>query len=339
MIPKINSILFATDLSKNSTYAFSHAVDMAKRHDAKIVVLHAFEPIPAWAEGLARITDEMKVKQQEEIIEGIKKRLREFCKKTESQLGPPGVELVSKILVTRGYPPEEILNATDEERCDVIVLGTHGKGFLAYTFLGSVSNAVLHRTRNPVFVIPLPSEKTASEGDMIPQVKKILYATDLSKNSVYAFLYAVDMAKRHNARIVILHTVEPVPESIYVEEGAMGMEAVLEKAKKQEQNADTEEITKRLQEFCKRAEKQTGPPCIELVSKILVPVGHPVEEILKTAGAESCGAIVLGTHGKGFLKQTFLGSIAEDVLQRTPKPVFIIPLPSEKADIDWDKMF
>jgi nucleotide-binding universal stress UspA family protein len=147
------------------------------------------------------------------------------------------------------------------------------------------------------------------------------------------------MAKRHDARIVILHTIEPVPESIYVEEGAIGMEAVLEKAKKQEQKADTEEITKRLQEFCKKAEKQTGPPCIELVSKILVPVGHPVEEILKTADGESCDAIVLGTHGKGFLKQTFLGSIAEDVLQRTRKPVFIIPLPSEKADIDWDKMF
>jgi len=44
--------------------------------------------------------------------------------------------------------------------------------------------------------------------EMIPEIKKILYATDLSKNSSYAFLYAVDMAKRHNARIVILHSIE-----------------------------------------------------------------------------------------------------------------------------------
>jgi len=40
---------------------------------------------------------------------------------------------------------------------------------------------------------------------MIPPIKKILYATDLSKNSAYAFFYAVDMAKNHNASIVILH--------------------------------------------------------------------------------------------------------------------------------------
>lgn len=45
---------------------------------------------------------------------------------------------------------------------------------------------------------------------MIPAVKKILYATDLSKNLSYAFYYAADMSKRYNAKIVILHSVEPV---------------------------------------------------------------------------------------------------------------------------------
>ena len=171
---------------------------------------------------------------------------------------------------------------------------------------------------------------------MIPQIKKILYATDLSKNSAYAFFYAVDMAKRHDARIVILHTIEPIHQYLYAE-GAIGFEGVLRKSKKQEQEADIEEIKKRLQEFCDKVGTQVGPPCVELVSNILVPLGHPVEEILKAADEESCDAIVLGTHGKGFLRQTFLGSVAGSVLERTRKPVFIIPLPSEKTDIDWDK--
>jgi nucleotide-binding universal stress UspA family protein len=82
-------------------------------------------------------------------------------------MGPPCVELVSKILVPLGHPPEEILNTADKEECDLIILGTHGKGFLAHTFLGSVSNAVLHRTRKPVFIIPLPSEKTTIDWDKI----------------------------------------------------------------------------------------------------------------------------------------------------------------------------
>jgi nucleotide-binding universal stress UspA family protein len=67
-------------------------------------------------------------------------------------------------------------------------------------------------------------------------------------------------------------------------------------------------------------------------------LGYPVEEILKAADDEDCEAIVLGTHGKGFLRQTFLGSVAGSVLQRSRKPVFVIPLPSEKTNIDWDKI-
>jgi nucleotide-binding universal stress UspA family protein len=167
MIPQIKNILYATDLSKNSSYAFLYAVDMAKKHDARIVILHAFEPIPAYVEVYGATTDEFKKKQHEEIIESMKKHLQGFCKRAETQIGPPCVELVSKILVPVGYPPNEILDAADRERCDVIVLGTHGKGFLAHTFLGSVSSAVLHRTRKPVFIIPLPSEKTTIDWDGI----------------------------------------------------------------------------------------------------------------------------------------------------------------------------
>jgi len=167
MIPKIKKILYATDLSKNSSYAFLYATDIARRHDAKIVILHVIESIPPYAEAYAGITDETKRKQQEETVEDLKKHLLGFCKKAEAHIGLPCVELVSKILVPRGHPPEEILNTANEEGCDIIVLGTHGKGFLAHTFLGSVSNAVLHRARKPVFMIPLPSEKTTIDWDIV----------------------------------------------------------------------------------------------------------------------------------------------------------------------------
>ena len=172
---------------------------------------------------------------------------------------------------------------------------------------------------------------------MIPEIKKILYATDLTKNSAYAFFYAADMAKKNNAKIVILHSVDRV--RYYYDDGMSSqIFEMLEEAKKQERQMDIEEIKKRVQEFCMRSETQMGVPCGELVDKILVPLGYPIEEILKAVDEESCDAIVLGTHGKGFLKQTFLGSVAGSVLQRTRKPVFVIPLPSEETNIDWDKI-
>jgi nucleotide-binding universal stress UspA family protein len=54
---------------------------------------------------------------------------------------------------------------------------------------------------------------------------------------------------------------------------------------------------------------------------------------LKASDEEGCGLMVLGTHGKGFLKQTFLGSVARSVLDRAQKPVLIVPLSREETDL------
>jgi nucleotide-binding universal stress UspA family protein len=164
---------------------------------------------------------------------------------------------------------------------------------------------------------------------MVPQIKKILYATDLSKNSAYAFLYATDIAQKYDATIVILHAVEPLPPIVRFY-GSLEEES---KYYQHEKSIDTELIKNRLQDFCQKVDKEIRA-CVELVSNILVRVGHPVEEILNASEEEGCDAIVLGSHGKGFLKQAFLGSVSRSVLDRSRKPVFIVPLPSETTSIE-----
>lgn len=111
-----------------------------------------------------------------------------------------------------------------------------------------------------------------------------------------------------------------------------------EKAKEQEQEIDLKEMKERLQDFCERMEVHLGYSCTDLVSDILVPVGYPVEEILNAADEKACDVIILGSHGKGFLKQTFLGDTAASVLERSRTPVFVIPLPSDKTTVDWDNI-
>jgi nucleotide-binding universal stress UspA family protein len=162
MVPQIKKILYATDLSKNSSYAFLYATDMARRCGATIIVLHAVEPLPPEVR-FVKVLERIENEEGKEIDQTIQARIQEFCRNVETKICAPCVELVSKILIPRGHPPEEILNAADKEGCDVIVLGTHGKGFLTHTFLGSVSNSVLQRTRKPVFIIPLPSDQAEFE--------------------------------------------------------------------------------------------------------------------------------------------------------------------------------
>jgi nucleotide-binding universal stress UspA family protein len=167
---------------------------------------------------------------------------------------------------------------------------------------------------------------------MIPQIKKTLYATDLSKNSAYAFRYAMNLAEKYDAEIVVLHVIEPIPPMVKHYVKGFVDEINWEEKVKYQQEMAIERIKKRLEEFCKR-ETQDAPQCLALVSTILVRPGHPVEEILKAADEEQCDMIILGTHGKGFLKQTFLGSVARSVLDRARKPVFIIPIPHEETGV------
>ena len=169
---------------------------------------------------------------------------------------------------------------------------------------------------------------------MIPQIKKILYTTDLTKNSLYAFYFAVDLAREHDASITILHCVEAIPPSAYAEVrfASLDVSKIFEENKDREKEEDVIKIKEEVQQFCQSAESQIGTPCVGLVSEIIVKEGHPVEEILNTADTKECDVIVLGTHGKGWLKHTFLGSVASSVLERTRKPVFIIPLPPEKGN-------
>ncbi len=58
-----------------------------------------------------------------------------------------------------------ILQKADELKSDILIMGTHGKGLIAYTFLGSVAQEVLQRIRIPVFVIPIPKETDIAFND------------------------------------------------------------------------------------------------------------------------------------------------------------------------------
>ena len=168
---------------------------------------------------------------------------------------------------------------------------------------------------------------------MIPSIKKILYATDLTKNSSYAFYFAVDLARKHDARIVILHCIAPIQAQMHYK-ASFSSDKALERAKAQEMEENITGLKKDLLEFCQQTECQIGLPCVDLVSNAIVKAGNAIDEILITADEEECDVIVLGTHGKGWLRQAFLGSVARSVLERSRKPVFIIPLPSEKSSVE-----
>ena len=165
MIPKIQNVLYATDLSKNSAYAFRYAINTARKHDAKIHILHVIESLSPTAEALLLMQidqekiDQIRKEAKEKLRLRIEDRLKRFAER-ELKDDPETLKRVVGIHVVHGDPATEILNKTDELGCDTIIMGTNGKGAISHTFLGSVSERVLRRIRKPVYIIPLPKGET-----------------------------------------------------------------------------------------------------------------------------------------------------------------------------------
>jgi nucleotide-binding universal stress UspA family protein len=167
MIPNIQKILYATDLSPNSVYALRYAINSAINHHADIIILHVFEKVDpasnAWLDPYL-YEDRHKKIYSEHIIETkdlIKKRLGAIRENELKELkkDPELEDMIISIEISEGFPAEEILSKADELNCDAIIMGTHSKGIIANTFLGSTAKRVLRRTRKPVFIIPLPKEE------------------------------------------------------------------------------------------------------------------------------------------------------------------------------------
>jgi len=169
---------------------------------------------------------------------------------------------------------------------------------------------------------------------MISDIKKILYTTDLSQNSAYAFRYAVNFAKKFDAEIIILHVIEGTSEdAVKALELYLDKHYLKETLEKREDHA-VERIKDRLKIFCDK-ELADDPEFAKKIGSIEAYRGYPEEEILKKAETLNCDAIIMGAHEKG-ITHTFLGTVAKRVLRRSRKPVFIIPIPKGKTDISFD---
>ena len=164
MIPKINKILYTTDLSLNSAYVLRYALNSAEKHDAKIDVLYAVQPTGEMGFALPAV-------DTKSIIEKIKRRIENLAKE-ELKDKPSLINRVSEIRVIAGDPAAVILQAVQDLKPDILIMGTHSKGIIANAFLGSVAVKVLQRSKVPVYVIPIPDLPTTYVNWLIEQQNK-----------------------------------------------------------------------------------------------------------------------------------------------------------------------
>lgn len=161
---------------------------------------------------------------------------------------------------------------------------------------------------------------------MLPDVKKILYPTDLSKNARYAFSYAADLAQRYNAMITILYVQENMNQGIESQIREMIGPEKWERLKSEKKDYVTGTIRTRLEEFCNEMDSKIDS-CRLLVEDILITRGNPTEEILKTSQKIKADMIVMGTYGHNILQGSLIGGTARKIVKHSEIPVLVVKLP------------
>lgn len=164
---------------------------------------------------------------------------------------------------------------------------------------------------------------------MIPEIKRILYTTDLSPNARFAFSYAASLANRYDAGVTIFHVLEdisPTADSLVI--NIIGKEKWTDLRKRNEQEV-LNKIKSRLSKFCEDVQAEL-PACPFITENIIVKIGNPVEEILQEIENNSYDLVVMGAHGQSALADAVMGSTSRRVVRRCKKPVLVIRLPEEK---------
>jgi len=174
---QIKRILYATDLTKSAPKVYQYVLFLAKQFNAEIVCLHVIDtfshkPSMNFAGYYLTKEDKQKVVHQE-----TKKSLEEMARRnsqtficqqigTEGGLYPEQLEITIENKVVFGNAEEQILKQSINSNCDFIVMGAHEKP--RFTFTTTLSKRVMQRSKIPVAVVPIPSERKEQSPGFLP---------------------------------------------------------------------------------------------------------------------------------------------------------------------------
>ena len=290
-MPPIERILCPTDFSESSAKAYDYAYSLARHYGAKLFVQHVAEQVIAPYHGYIAQNqiEELNAYESAEA----QKNFHELAKKAKNGLK-------QEFVFQRWGPAADfILSFTEEQRIDLIVMGTHGRRGLDRLIVGSVLERVLRKARSPVLAVrgPHPDVPRSKEHDI--DIRKILFCTDFSEDSPRALEYALSLAMQYRAELSLLHVVESVRNE--------------EEFEQQKENA--------------RASLQAGVPsgATDWATVVLgVRAGKAYQEIVQYAEEAESDLIVMGVRGRNAVDLALFGSSTQRVVQLGPCPVLVV---------------
>lgn len=143
-------------------------------------------------------------------------------------------------------------------------------------------------------------------------IRKILVAVDGSKPSLDASTYAIELAKKNYAELIVLSIVSPIPNSQF-EYDNIGRMKEFETIEKEE-----------AEQYMDKVKQKATENKVSVKTDVLIKYTSVVKEIVEYAENYKVDMIVIGSKGRTGLKKLLLGSIANGVITYSHCPVLVV---------------
>lgn len=239
--------------------------------------------------------------------------LKSTLERQKQALEKQGFEVESRIVP--GLARREINRIAEEEDYSLIVVGSRGHSLLGEVFLGGVASEVIHHALKPVLVVALEKHPDSSaeclRAARCDFAGHVLFPTDFSENADNAFGAIKEMAASGAKHITLMHV--------------------------QDRTRIEPHLSHRIEEFNKIDQDR-----LEKLKKILTKAGNakvdidltygsPFEEIMKVIKEQDINLVVMGSQGRGFVEEIFLGSVSHNVVRHAKVSVLLVPAKHRKA--------
>jgi nucleotide-binding universal stress UspA family protein len=268
----LKSVLIATDFSEASDKAARHALAIARHYGAKLYLAHVVSSL-----GFTIVGPDA-VNLATEIVS------RDACE-LENRLVQSGAlaGLSHEVIVRQGSVWDELDKIIDQEKIELVVIGTHARRGMGKLLLGSVAEHIFRHAGCLVLTVGPCSLQDSPVGSGRP-IRPFLFATDFSEASLRALPYAISAANHFATNLVLLNVMSDIPVPSNLLPSASDVIQMQEKARVNSLG--------RLKELVSQNAKLTVAP------EFVVEIGEPTEKILKVANTLKCDAIILGLHRK-----------------------------------------
>lgn len=241
------------------------------------------------------------------LYETLKKSMVPKLERQRQSLQEAGFKV--EIETPLGVVYYEVNKLAQQHGSSLVVVGSHGESLIKELLLGSTAHSILQNAALPVLLVRL--EITEENGGKRCRAvcedlfHHILFPTDFSDNAEHAFLYLEHIVRETGSHVTLLHV--------------------------QDQARIGRHLKHRLEEFNQiDAERLEGmklrlEQCGAASVGIEIPYGSPTKIILERARADRFSLIVMGSQGRGFIHEVFLGSVANNIARLAPLPVLFVP--------------